>query len=129
MNNIMVCVTLQSTCEKLIRAASKLRRDDDALSVLHVAKSGQPYMGETNNAKTLEYLYSVSNEYGADMTVLNSDSPIETIINFIEEHNINTVVLGIPAKHEKDNGFIREINKKLANKCQLVLIDKEKGDF
>ncbi len=125
MKNIMVCVTLQNTCHKLIEYAEKIREPNDKLFVLHVAKNGQSFMGALDEATTLEFLYSVSQKVNADMTVLHSDNVASTIIDFIKTNNISLAVLGTPDTNSKDNGLISSLAAKLLNEVELVLIDKK----
>ncbi len=128
MNHIMACVTLQNTCERLIReAAAQKQKPNDLLFVLHVAKNGQSIMGGTNDAASLEYLYSVSQKAGADMTVLHSDDVISAICSFIAEQAINIAVLGVPGPGDKDNGLLAKLSAALPETCRLILIDKQKG--
>ncbi|MBR2861574.1 MAG: universal stress protein [Clostridia bacterium] len=127
MKNIMVCVTLQNNCERLINVAAELSMPEDSLFVLHVAKNGQTFMGGINDGASLEYLYSVSQKVGASMTVLHSDNVIEAICLFVREHQISLLILGIPSKDEKDTGFAKALNDQLGESCKLVLIDKQKG--
>ncbi len=129
MNNIMVCVTLQNTCERLINAAAEIKGDADMLFVLHVSKNGQAFMGGIDEAASLEYLYSVSQKAGANMTVMHADDVFECICSFITDHSIDTVVLGMPSTNEKDNGLITALETRLNGKIKLVLIDKQKGVF
>lgn len=124
MNRIMVCVTLQNTCEQLIHAAEEVRGDNGELFVLHVAKTGKSFMGSENDASALEYLYGVSQKAGADMTVIHSDDVIKTICDFVDENNIHTAVFGLPGKNDKDNGFISVLEHKLKDKCKIILIQK-----
>lgn len=129
MKNIMVCVTLQNTCRNLIQYASSIREPDDSLYVLHVAKNGQTFMGAADEAATLEFLYSATHEVNADMTVIHSDNVANTIIQFITEKNIHTVILGMPANNSKDNDLIQSIKAKINDNTELLFIDKHKGDL
>ena len=116
MNHIMACVTLQNTCERLIReAAAQKQKPNDLLFVLHVAKNGQSIMGGTNDAASLEYLYSVSQKV------------ISAICSFIAEQAINIAVLGVPGPGDKDNGLLAKLSAALPETCRLILIDKQKG--
>ena len=115
----MVCVTLQSTCERLIDYAKEIKDTTDNLFVLHVAKNT-----ETNKGEILEFLYSVSHSAGADMTVLYSDNAIDTICAFVKEKEIDTVVLGKPENTYSDNSFISALTEKLADK-EIILLDKK----
>jgi len=121
LNRIMVCVTLQNTCEQLIHAAEEEKGE---LFVLHVAKTGKSFMGSDNDASALEYLYGVSQRAGADMTVIHSDDVIETICKFVDEKHIHTAIFGLPGKNDRDNGFISVLEHKLKDKCKIILIQK-----
>ncbi len=120
LKNIMVCVTLQSTCERLIDYAKVIKEPDDNLFVLHVAKNT-----DLNKGEILEFLYSVSHSAGADMTVLYSDDALNTISNFIKEKAIDTVILGKPENTYKDNGFITALTNKFADNIEFILLDKK----
>lgn len=124
MSNIMVCVTLQNTCEQLINSAYAVKTEDDRLFVLHVAKKGHSFMGCNDDSSALEYLYTISQKAGADMTVIHSDDIISTICEFVEENKIDTAFFGVPGKYDKDNGFIPVLQNKLKDKCQIILIRK-----
>lgn len=121
MKNIMVCVTLQNTCQKLIDHAVNIREKDDKLFVLHVAKN----IDAVNKGEILEFLYSVSHSAGADMTVLYSDDALNTIKNFVENNNIDTVILGKPENVYKDNGFISSLENTLDENIEIILLDKK----
>lgn len=125
MKNIMVCVTLQNTCHNLIEYAQSLKEEGDRLFVLHVAKNGHTFMGAADEAATLEFLYGVSQQANADMTVLHSDNVANTIYQFIKANDIHTVILGTPNIKSKDNGLIASLKAKLNDTVALVLIDKK----
>ena len=125
----MVCVTLQNTCRNLINYAVSIKNEDDNLHVLHVAKNGQSFMGAADEASTLEFLYTATQEANADMTVLHSDNVSETMAEFIKEKNIHTVILGTPTNNSNDNGIIASLRSKLNESVELLFIDKQKGDL
>ena len=129
MKNIAACVTLQNTCRGLISYAQSLRDEGDQLYVLHVALNGTSFMGAVNDAQTLEYLYTVSQEAGADMTVLHSDNVLNTIADFVADKGITHLVLGAPSKNTKDNGIIGALSARLGNTVCLYLYDKQKGEL
>ena len=75
----MVCVTVQKTCERLIRAGASLA-GGAGLSVVHVARSGEALLGGSSESEALEYLFRISREYGAEMDMLRSDDVIDTCL-------------------------------------------------
>jgi K+-sensing histidine kinase KdpD len=42
----------------------------------------------------MEYLFSLTKSYGADLTILNSDKIPETIAQFAEHYGLDLIVLG-----------------------------------
>ena len=89
----MVCVTVQKTCERLIRAGASLA-GGAGLSVVHVARSGEALLGGSSESEALEYLLRISREYGAEMDMLRSDDVIDTIVDFAQRNAIETLVIG-----------------------------------
>lgn len=98
----MVCVTVQKTCERLIREGAIVSGGSD-LCVLHVAKGGESFLGSENDAEALEYLYRISREFGAEMDVLRSDDVVEAVAVYAKQNNVGRVVLGASGKHGKSS--------------------------
>ena len=81
--NTIVCVTNQLSCERLIRAG-KLIADlsKTGLLVINVSSSDL----SEQDAKALEYLFTVSKDNGAEMTVLYGDEPMLKLTQLIKEN-------------------------------------------
>lgn len=106
-NNIMVCVTVQKNCERLIKFGEEMASDlHGKLYVVHVAKTGTNFLGNPDESEALEFLYQISNNAGADMAVLRSNNVTETIVSFANENNITHAVLGEPPKNKKKTNII-----------------------
>ncbi len=90
---ILVCVTAQKECERLIRAGAALAREKgEALCVLHVSTSLQ--LSSLNRAETLNLLFALSREAGAVMETVESDRPEEVILDRCRDGGFDRVVLG-----------------------------------
>ena len=101
--NVLVCVTGQKTCERLISEGAHLARErESGLSVLHVARKGAELMGSHSDAEALEYLFEVSARYDADMTVIRSDEIVKTISDHVAKVGATLIVLGAPRHGKKD---------------------------
>ena len=94
----MVCVTVQSTCERLIREGAKYG-DGDNLQILHVAHPGQALMGFNDDPGALEYLYEIARNYHAEMHVIRADEVVETIVSMAEKNGIECIVMGARGAH------------------------------
>lgn len=91
----MVCVTVQKNCERLIREGSKFTQGlPHGLSVVHVAPTDAHFLGKTQDGEALEFLYRISRDFGADMDVLRSDKPLDTLAEHARKIGAQCVVLG-----------------------------------
>lgn len=100
-NHVLVCVTRQKTCERLIIEGHNLADElNAALSVLHVAKPGINFLGNPIEGDALEYLYKISSEHGADMTLLRADDVLGAISAHADKLQANCVVMGRSKGHD-----------------------------
>ena len=91
----MVCVTVQKTCDRLIREGAALA-GDRGLRVVHVARNGEKLLGGGSDSEALEYLFRKSREYGAEMDMLRSDNVIDTIVELAKKNEVEYLVVGPP---------------------------------
>jgi K+-sensing histidine kinase KdpD len=92
--SILVCVTQQKSCERLIRKAAELLAENGSLYVIHVSKENWNFFDNTRDGEAMEYLFTVSKSYGADLTILHSDRVVETIAQFAQYNNVDVIVVG-----------------------------------
>ena len=110
---IMVCVTRQRTCERLIVEGSKLAALlGSDLSVVHVAKNGWDLLGNPSESQALDYLYQVSSEHGADMTMVRSDDVTDTLIEIAKRSEADVLVMGAPGK-KSDRSMLQHLQNSL----------------
>lgn len=121
----MVCVTKQLTCERLIKRGSNLKGNKNGdLFVIHVAKEGVNFLGNKKEAEALEYLFTISKEVGANLTVIRANDVVEAISNFAKDNTIKYIVLGAPPKDTKDDGIISRLQSTLSE-CEFLVIPEE----
>ncbi|HHU63591.1 MAG TPA: universal stress protein UspA [Clostridiales bacterium] len=114
-NRVMVCVTRQRHCERLIRLGREIAdKEQGELFVVHVARIGESFLGNPDEGKALDYLFSISKDVGADMTVLRSENIVDTLVNFAKETEITAMVLGQPPDKRNDN-IVRRLERRLAD--------------
>jgi len=113
--NIMVCVTQQKTCERLILKGNELvESNDDKLYVIHVVNEKEKFLESQSDGEALEYLFKVSTESGADLTVLRSKNVLRTMIDFARTNNVTHIVMGNSPEKEalsKENIRLRMQNE------------------
>ncbi|MGI6113991.1 MAG: universal stress protein UspA [Mahellales bacterium] len=112
-NRVMVCVTRQRNCERLIRLGKDIAdKEEGQLFVVHAAKVGETFLGNPDEGEALDYLFSISKNVGADMTVLRSQNVVDTLVSFAKDTKITVMVLGQPPD-KKDSNIIRQLEHRL----------------
>lgn len=113
-NNIMVCVTQQKTCERLINKGEALKKKYNGdLFVIHAAKEGTNFLGNQHESDALEYLYEKSKNAGAEMTVLRSKDVPETLLEFAKNKDIKHIVMGEAPSSNNENDIASILQKKM----------------
>ena len=98
--SILVCVTGQKSCERLIVTGSEIaQHEKQPLIVMHVARNGNNVLGYPNEAEALEYLLQISIQHNADMFVKKSDDVLKTIEREALEKNAKVIVAGRAADY------------------------------
>ena len=121
-SNILVCVTQQKTCERLIRKAACFRDETKGeLFVIHVAKNEWNFLDNIKEGEALEYLFAISKSVGANLSVLKSDSIVETIADFAKKNRIGSIVMGESPNDHKENNFFSELRNSL-NNIEIVVV-------
>lgn len=119
----MVCVTQQKTCERLIKVGVELReKHGGELYVVHVAPEGYNILGNSHEGEALEYLFEISKEFDAEMTVLRSSNVEKTIYDYCDKKNIGRVVMGESQEVVEENSMTLRIRKKFEEKVNMTII-------
>lgn len=115
--NVLVCVTQQKTCEKLIRQGAELLKEQSGnLYVLHVVNENDKLLNNFSDGDALEYLFEITKDVGAELTVKRSKDVIKTVIDFVEELMITHIVLGNSRNNDPANNFVTKLQKKLPDR-------------
>ena len=98
--SVLVCVTGQKNCERLIVAGARIAREENLpLNVLHVVHSGGSVLGFVNEPEALEYLLRVSVKNGASMYVRRSDDVVSSIEYAAKNEGCKVLVAGRAANY------------------------------
>lgn len=98
---VLVCVTCQRTCDRLIEEGAIIAKQlDGKVSVMHVAAQGEAFLGSPKEGEALEYLYRAAEEVQADMTVLRADQVLDTVVAFAREQQVDCMVVGTGSGRE-----------------------------
>lgn len=126
MENIMVCVTRQRTCQRLIDHGKTLMGSDDTIHIIHVTGSDYNFLGDSEENKALEFLYEKAREAGADLTVLKSDDTIFTLCSLAKDNEITKMVVGASGEAvDNASNFLSELRAKLDKAVELIIVPSE----
>ena len=96
MSNVMVCVTQQKTCDRLIQYGSNLIKGTKGeLFIIHVAPDQDKFLGNNREGEALDYLYEKALEFGANLTVVRSNNILDTLVDLVRKNKIDHVVMGV----------------------------------
>lgn len=123
MKNVMVCVTQQKTCDRLIRYGHRtLGEQEGELFIIHVAPKDFKFLGSSEEGDALDYLYGKAIEYGANLTVVRSNNILETLIDLVKKNNINQVILGQSGQMNNEVNLISKFQEKIRKQAELVIV-------
>ncbi len=121
--NILVCITQQKTCERLIRNAADLRDEyRGSLFVIHVVKNNLNFLDNVKEGEALEYLFGISKSVGANLSVLKSDEIASTIAGFAEDNRIDCIIMGDSPSERKEDKFKTELEALIKSNVEIKII-------
>lgn len=112
MENIMVCVTGQMQCKRLLSYALDLQKDkEQEVYLVHVSVTENKNF--TDSMDALEYLYDQAVKNGASLSVLKPKTTIlDTLVDFIKKNYVVSVVMGETREAISENSIIERLKKK-----------------
>jgi K+-sensing histidine kinase KdpD len=124
-DKIMVCVTQQKSCEKLIHRGSELVKEKNGeLFVVHVVKDDWRYFGEMKESDALEYLYDISKNYNAGLSIYKSKRIEETLSKFVKDNNIDEIVMGESLEKVSQQNMIDRLKKRIDYPIKWEIVKK-----
>lgn len=126
MKNVMVCVTQQRTCDRLIKYGHELLgKNKGELFIIHVAHYEFKFLGNSEEGEALEYLYEKALEYGANLTVVRSNHVLDTLVELVEKNKITQVILGQSGGDNAENNFIAQFSESIKKNTEVIVIPAE----
>lgn len=92
---VLVCVTGQTSSERLIHKGAQIAREHQAtLLVLSVSGCGMNLSSNPQVMQSLNDLYRLSSEVGAEMTILHHPDARRAICDFARDRSVTRLVVG-----------------------------------
>lgn len=119
-SSVLVCVTGQFDCDRLIRAGYEHACEQDM--ELHVLCVHTPVNDISMLSEEIEYLYRTAKELGADMTIAFDKNAPKFAADFARKINARHLVTGMP--DNRPNGFVLTVHEMLP-RMQITMVTKE----
>ena len=120
---VLVCVTTQKSCERLIEAGAKAAAATQAnLHVIHVAGSHQRFFNMYNEAEALEFLFGASKKHGAEMTVVRSEDVAQTLVDYVRDNGVHMIIFGQSPDAAKPGNLIDKVRDMLADETIAIAV-------
>lgn len=120
---IMVCVTQQKLCKRLIHRAYALKEhEDDELYVIHVVKENWRYFGKLKEADALEYLFDSAKKYGAALNVFKAKDIEGKLAEFAEKESVDVIVMGESKETSKQQNMINRLQDKTRKTVDFEIV-------
>ncbi len=109
--DIMVCVTSQRSCDRLMARGAELasQAENARLHVVHCVETGRNFMNAAYESDAIEYLFTAAQLAGADLSLLRAENVDDALVNYALEHDADIIILGegSPGAQFKDHIAIR----------------------
>ncbi|MBM7562163.1 adenine nucleotide alpha hydrolase family protein [Fusibacter tunisiensis] len=120
---VLVCVTQQKSCERLIEyGVSLVNSEKDELHVIHVVKENWKYFGQLEEKDALDYLFEVAKKNNAMLTVLKARDIENTLSNFTAKHKITDVVMGESLEKTEQQNMIHRLQDQLETNVRFNVV-------
>ncbi len=102
--SIMVCVTGQKSCDRLINRGIERSAGDIPIHVVHCVETGHNFLGSPYEADAIEYLFTAAQVAGAELNLLRADDVDDALVGYAKENGVTLIVMGAASERNRSNG-------------------------
>ncbi len=126
MKNVLVCVTGQRSCARLISYGKELIDGDGGnMMVVHIAGYELSKLAEGDLAENLEFLHRCAVEHECNLTIIRSDNVVATMVSLINKFDIQRIVLGETRKTNEKDSTTNAFKDLLHDDVQIIVVPEE----
>ncbi|MDO5096155.1 MAG: universal stress protein UspA [Peptostreptococcaceae bacterium] len=120
-SNVMVCVTDQKKCDRLIyNAMEQIDEKKSDIFVIHILKNS--VITDEESGEALEYLIHLCNQFKASVSILKADNIKEALLKFAKEHRIHKIIMGESRNADPKTSVIYELKDELGDATEIVVV-------
>ena len=91
---LMVCVTGQHSCERLLSRGASLRLAGQKFYCVHCVQTGHNFLNNTYEPLAIEFLFTCASLFDAELTILRAENVIDALVEFAKTNRVSRIVLG-----------------------------------
>lgn len=111
--NIMVCVTGQRTCDRLIERGVDRSTQENELFVVHCVLTGQNFMNNPYESDAIEYLFTAAQIAGGQLNMLRADDVDDALCEFAQANSIGIIIMGASQEKDQSDSIIIRLQRRL----------------
>ncbi|MBE6032261.1 MAG: universal stress protein [Firmicutes bacterium] len=120
---VMVCVTPQKSCDRLIEQGYNLCTEKkDALFIIHVADYDFKFEEHTEEGEALDYLYEQAFAHRANLTVVRSNDLLGTLVNLVRKNKATHIVVGASGNPDDEHNMVLKLKAKVWDQAEFVVV-------
>ena len=109
---LMVCVTGQHSCERLLELGSRVRLPGQKMYCVHCVQTGRNFLNNLYEPLAIEFLFSCSSLFDAELTILRANNVIDALVEFAQTNRVSKIVLG-PSPVKDETSFSAKLSARL----------------
>ena len=121
LGGLMVCVTGQHSCERLLERGAGLRIDDQKLYCVHCVQTGRNFLNNDYEPLAIEFLFTCASLYGAELSILRANNVIDALVEFAQINRVSRIVLGASPVKGPDS-FAAKLASRLPD-CEFIVVE------
>jgi len=124
---IMVCVTRQKTCARLIARGAELAKQQqtDALHVVHAVRVGDNFLNNPFQGEALEYLFEQAQSCNAELSVLRANDVVDALVDHAKTNRVTCIVIGAPGEQSHLSGLALQKKETILTRLEEQLPEME----
>lgn len=117
---VMVCVTRQTTCQRLIRQGAAIAQQlGQELIVVHALRQYERILSSSDESAALEMLFEEANKYEGQMIVIRCEDVLEGLTKCAKVNNVGLMILG--ASPQNAQSVCEEIRRRMPRVSYMVV--------
>ena len=129
MKHVLVCVTGQRSCDRLISYGKELIEGDGGdMMVVHIAGYDLSELARGDLAENLEYLHRCAVEHEANLTIIRSDNVVATMVSLINKFDITRIVIGETRKAKVEDSTTSAFEELPHKDVQIIIVPEDEED-